>query len=191
VNKNLQDPTAHTSARRRLVRGAFAAPAALALYSGSAFAATSLSCVAKEVRNPTYPAVITNLSPSDTYLRVRLHTLAGRSTTSAWIKGSDITALQLAGTPSPYITSSQWQCFSVGLSKVKIDTEIVTPMAGTIYNGQPSRISNGALPRQDGSYVAIRIDISGKIVGVVGVGISTPSTSAVHQSCWTSFKPSP
>ncbi|MCY7305428.1 MAG: hypothetical protein LH632_04640, partial [Rhodoferax sp.] len=156
-----------------------------------AFAATSLSCVAKEVRNPTYPAVITNLSPSDTYLRVRLHTLAGQTTTSAWIKGSDITALQLAGTPSPYITSSQWQCFAAGLSNVKINTVIVTPMAGTIYDGQPSRIRGGATPVQDGSYVAIRIDISGKIVGVVGVGISSPNTSAVHQSCWTSFKPGP
>jgi len=129
--------------------------------------------------------------PSDTYLRVRLHTLAGETTTSAWIKGSDITALQLAGTPLPYITSLQWQCFIAGLSNVNINTVSVTPTAGTIYDGQPSRISNGALPLQDGSYVAIRIDISGKIVGVVGVGISNTDTSAVHRSCWTSFKPSP
>ena len=191
MNKNLQDPTAHTSARRRLVRGAFAAPAALTLYSGSAFAATSLSCVAKEFRNPTYPAVITDLSPSDTYLRVPLYSLAGRSTPSTWINGSDINLLaqQIPGTDPPYITNFQWQCFSVGLSNVKINTVTVTPIAGIVYAGQPSRISNGALPMQNGSYVAIRINTNGKIVGVVGVGVPTGNTSAVHQSCWTSFKP--
>jgi len=190
VNKIILDTAAHTSARRRLVRGAFAAPAALTLYNGSAFAATSLSCVAKEVRNPTYPTAITSLSSSDTYLRVRLHTLAA-TTPSAWIKGADITVRQLAGTPSPYITGSEWQCFVVGSPpQVQFGTSTpVTPTAGTIYPSAPNIGTN--IPQQNGSYVAIRIDASGKIVGVVEDGGATGNTSAVHQSCWTSFKPSP
>jgi len=191
VNKNLQDSTANTSARRRLVRGAFAAPAALTLYSGSAFAATSLSCVAKEVNHPTYPGPVTNPLPSDTYLRVPLYSLAGQTAPSTWIRGSDINLLarQIPGTNPPYITNTQWQCFSAGSSNVKINTVTVTPLPGTVYAGQPSRIRNGAPPQKSDSYVAIRIDNNGKIVGVVGVGVPNASTSAVHQSCWTSFKP--
>jgi hypothetical protein len=191
VNKNLKNTTAHTSARRRLVHGAFAAPVALTLYSGGAFAATSLSCVVKEVRAGALPSAIPNLTPSDTFLRVRLHTLAATTTPSAWIKGSDITALQITGTPSPYITSSQWQCFVVGTPpEVQFGTEtLVTPTAGAIYNTAPNVGTN--TPQQNGSYVAIRIDASGKIVGVVQDGGATGNTSAVHQSCWTSFKPTP
>lgn len=189
MNKNLQDATAHTSARRRLVRGAFAAPVALTLYSGGAFAATSMSCVVKEVNHPTHPAALT--SPSDTYLRVQLWTLPSE-TPSAWINGSDIAALQLqvSATLVPYITSSQWQCFVIGSpTGVMINMTSVVQTAGTIYNNQPSY--DTSIPTKNGSYVAIRINASGEIVGVVQDGGTPTNTSAVHQSCWASFKPGP
>ncbi len=188
MKKNLKDPTAHVSARRRLVRGAFAAPVALTLYNGSAFAATSISCVAKEIANPTYP---TNQgsSSADTYLRVQLWTLAA-GTPSNWVRGADVVFLQKSGT-SVYITSSQWQCFSAGSSPagVMIQGNLVNPpVAGTIYAGQPTRNNGATVPLQNGAYVAIRVDTNGNIVGVVGLGTANPGTSAVHQSCWTSFR---
>lgn len=191
MNKNLQEPTTQVSARRRLVRGVFAAPVALTLYNGSAFAAASNSCVAKEVANPTYPGTIATLSPSDTYLRVRLWTLPS-GTPSAWVKGSDVTALQVTGAPIPYIQNTQWQCFVVGVnpSDVKIGGgPAKDPVAGTLYNSEPRLPTGNATPTKNGSYVALRIDSTGKIVGVVGIGVAAGGTSAVHQSCWASFKP--
>lgn len=169
------------------MRGVFAAPAVLTLYNGSAFAAASSNCVAKEVTNPTYPGPIGAPDPNDTYVRVKLWTLPG-NTPSSWIKGADVTALQKPGTPIPYIDASDWQCFVVGdPADVTINTVSVTPIAGEVYDGQPSVGTN--LPTQNGAYVALRVDANGQIVGVVGFGVTTTGNSAVHHSCWASFKP--
>lgn len=188
MNQNLEEPTTRVSARRRLVRGAFAAPAALTLYSGSAFAENSMSCLTKEVTHPTYPALSPNPpSSTDTYIRVRLWTLPS-DTPSTWVRGFDVVALQKLNTPTPYISGSEWQCYFVGTpAAVTMGSGSITPEAGTVYPGQPSY--NLATPVQNGSYAALRVDITGKIVGVVGLGVGETGTSAVHQSCWTSFKP--
>ena len=84
--------------------------------------------------------------------------------------------------------SNQWQCFSVGNpAAVTINTISVTPVAGTLYDGQPSVGTN--VPQQNGAYAALRINSVGKIVGVVGLGVSNSGTSAVGGSCWASFRP--
>ena len=189
MNNDLQESKTHITARRRLVRGVFAAPAALTLYSGGAFAAASVSCVAKEVASPTYPAL--DPAPTDTYVRVRLWTLPS-TTPSAWVRGADVTALQIPNTPAPYIFPSEWQCYAVGTpAEVIINALPVTPTAGTRYGDQPT-ISSNIAPTQNGSYAALRVDSNGMIVGVVDLGEGGNSIgSAVHQSCWASFKPAP
>ena len=52
VNNDTQKAIAPSSARRRLVRGAFSAPAVLTLYSGSALAAASLTCRSNAIADP-------------------------------------------------------------------------------------------------------------------------------------------
>ena len=85
------------SARRRLVRGAFAAPAALTLMSGSAFAATSLSCVARQLTNPVQPTpdpATTANGGGDNYIRVQLQQkftgAPSPATQSTWVSGADL-----------------------------------------------------------------------------------------------------
>ena len=179
MNKNFQEPTVRASARRRLVRGAFAAPAALSLYSGGAFAATSLTCVARDVSAKQEPA---NTAATDTYIRVRLYTMTKYSKIISWIKGADLVALNA---PSTYLSNVQWQCYST--------TGVTNPpvSAGTIINNVPSYTNWVFNPTANGAYVAVRVDESGNIKGVVGLGSGQTNGYAVHQSCWASFKPTP
>ena len=179
MNDNLQEPRTQGSARRRLVRGAFAAPAALSLYNGSAFATTSMTCVAREVNAVAsdaikYPAASTN---SDTYIRVRLYRLKkDASNYTTWVKGMDLGPWSLAG-KTRFLTDSQWLLFSkVGNSSYNLPTTVTTAPAETGY-----------VLNQDGDWVALKLDEVGNIKGVVGIGANTTGESAVHKSCWTTF----
>ena len=77
------DPSAEQapSARRRLIRGALAAPALMTLCSGSAFAAASTRCLANAQTMPQ-PADSGITTPTgDTYLRVRLYKVTTHAVT--------------------------------------------------------------------------------------------------------------
>ena len=74
-DKHDMQPT--VSARRRLIRGAFAAPALLTLHSGSARAASSLGmCL---VKANTSPATFAAASADDNTFRYQLHTVRDSS----------------------------------------------------------------------------------------------------------------
>ncbi|MEO5698676.1 MAG: hypothetical protein ABIQ60_16265 [Burkholderiaceae bacterium] len=165
MNRRFEEPPDKVSARRRLIRGAFSAPAVLTLCSGSAFAALSNQrCVANQVNGTrTYPDV----GPADTWVRVQRYKLNGNK---FYVRGQDIVALRGTSTTiSSYITATQWQ-------------EATSPYA--ILSGPPGNGNN--TPQVDtGNFVAVRVNADGNIVGIVGDG--TGSTSAVANSCWASF----
>lgn len=173
MNEKCKVPSTRFEARRRLVRGAFGAPAALTLFSGGAFAAGSnLRCVVNQVNTP-YLALPSGTT--DTWVRVQLWTLGTGGNLSTWVSGADIVALTNANTPAPYLTTSQWQCFTAGSgSGYTVGQLLATP---------PSK--PGSTLAHNGSYVAVRVDGTGKIIGVVGVEGS--SGSSIAQTCWTSF----
>lgn len=178
MNKNLQEPTTHVSARRRLVRGVFAAPAALSLYSGSALAATSMSCLAKEVAAKNMPE-LADSGTSDTYIRVQLQKLKKNDNIyTLWIRGADLVPWQ-KGSNVPFLGSDEWQCFSKrGSSQYSVKQIVSAPPAQQDYQLKLS-----------GKWVALKIDSFGNITGVVGLGTFSPGKeAAVHQSCWTSFR---
>jgi hypothetical protein len=173
VTEKTQDLDPKRSARRRLMRGAFAAPAVLTLYSGSATAATSiLNCVARQngARVNPVPGVVT---ADDNYLRYQLWALvqSANSTVvdSYYIKGADLAVLVRLG-QTPYLASTQWQQFNIS-----------TNVAGTISTTTPA-LSGYVLQRVN-QFVVLRVDAGGKIVGA---GDGTDG-SAVGDSCWTSF----
>lgn len=170
------------SARRRLIRGAFGAPAALTLYSGSALAATSLTCVAKRVRDgdPNPPISSTNT----VFVRVQLRSKLTGANRSVWVYGGDLlvaASLTVANANMSFLGADGWYCFSAGNGSS--NNSGYTP--GTVY------LTTAAMQAVDAttptplanSYVAIRVDANGQIVGVT----STTGASAVSQSCWTSF----
>ena len=118
MNDKIQGTEAPVSARRRLIRGVFAAPAALTLYSGSVSARSVINCVTKRVTSPELPGLTTE--QGTTFIRVQLQKFSGvfnstalTNRTSRWIKGSDIALLQAAGR-SVYMTATQWQLYDRG-----------------------------------------------------------------------------
>jgi hypothetical protein len=155
------------SARRRLLRGTFAAPAVLTLYSGSAFAVRSnLRCIANKVTSTS--ADFPPAGPTDTWLRVPAYLSANGK---AWVRGSDIIALK-GGNASiqTYIASTEWQ----------MTTSPFTKTTNPNPNPNTANMQN---------YVAVRVDASGNIVGIVGTG--TTGSSAIAQTCWASFRIGP
>ncbi len=180
------------SARRRLIRGSFAAPAVLALHSGSAIAASShVRCIINQVENPTTAVVPWTQVDDGFYVRVQLHghweseTKVGRldKVKAYYLQGSVIDAkISTAATPQPvnlFLTgSTSWRKISLGTG-------------GAIAEVGPSGASPGNYLQLVPRFVALRI-------GIVTVdGIKTPevrglvdgnSGSAITaKSCWSSF----
>ena len=164
MNEDMNKGAAKASARRRLIRGAFAAPAALTLCSGSAFAAASNQrCVANQVKvgNAQFPGV----GPADTWVRVSVWKHQnGSSTPTFLVSGTDVFTLQ--GTANnTFIKTGEWK-------------NIVSPFA--LF------VPNGSRPTVTDQFVALRVNELGVIVGVSD-GTMVGGTSAVAKSCWTSF----
>jgi hypothetical protein len=180
------------SARRRLIRGTFAAPVALTLASGSV-AAASLTCVAKRVATPVLP---TDGDVTQTWIRVAVWELKpnGANNDSFWISGADIFAL--AKNPlTSFVQQNQWWCLSKE-SNAKMNSpagqDTVTLVAGTAYTPNPSPPQSGsggslaiATPSAT-RLVAVRVNAAGDIIGVVGDGGT--AGSGITASCWTSFR---
>ncbi len=199
VNHNNNEPTVKVSARRRLVRGVFAAPAALTLYSGGAFAATSMTCVAKEFTAAQEP--VSNASEqgpkiNEYFVRVQLYTLITTTPDqtpivriSNWVRGADVILLEKAGQGSFVTTGTQWFCFSNSAGQMLSDG--TTPVAGGAIIIPPvahSSMGTAQPLTQNGAWVALRIDASGRIAGIVGLVNHDSGGFGVHRSCWTSFR---
>lgn len=172
------------SARRRLIRGAFGAPAALTLYSGSALAATSLNCVQKRVRDGDPNPGTSTSATTDMFLRVQVYEKGNGSSRTTWVSGD---ALRLAASLSTgqastvsFLGADGWYCLSAGNGSQNQSGYI----AGTVYTNAGMLAINNVTPTPlANAFVAIRVNESGQIVGVT----STANASAVPRSCWTSF----
>ncbi len=165
MTDNPKDGTPKASARRRLVRGVFSAPAALTLYSGSV-AAASVTCIAKQLTNP-----ITDNGDS-TLVRVPLYMLVDSANTAKFVRGADIGSLLPPG--GAYLTSNQVQLVS------KTGGFAQYTVAG-IYD-----VPSGLILSSPIEYVAVRVGETGGIEGVLSLDVPGQNT-ALHTSCWTSF----
>ncbi len=157
------------SARRRLLRGSFSAPAVLTLASGSALAAQSATCLAKATATPTTAALATSAN-ADTFMRIRL--LARPNGVHL------LTRASLGRIPvnlSFWNTGTLWQ--RVGVSGVNLNKAYGAQETGSVPN-------NAAASNY---WVALRFNNAGEIVGVGASG----SGSVVGQSCWNSIRTSP
>lgn len=172
MTEELQNPDLKDSARRKLVRGAFAAPAVLTLHSGSAIAASSAAtCLVRANASPTTVGPVAN--PTDGYFRYQLYVLRdsdGR-TQSHWINGADLRPFKRMG-QTPFVPKGSWREFNPGTNF----------LVGTNTTTSPLQTSNWTL-QQDGGYVSLRVNATGALVGAGGSG----SGSACSGSCWTSF----
>lgn len=171
MNDKTHDADNKVSARRRLVRGVFAAPAVMTLVSGSALAAGSTSCVARQTQ--TQPL---GINPADTWVRLPLYEFRNGNNYVRFISGSNIVALLPAGGVS-FIQPGQFQC----VEKVASGSNYSGYSVGSSYtpNPTPTAISPAA-------YVAVRVDSTGKVLGGELIN-GTNSGSAMSFTCWNSF----
>lgn len=182
-----------TSARRRLIRGAFSAPALMTVCTGSAFAqASNLRCLANAANATTAPAAWSTTG-ADSFLRVRLYRVRvcvnfeANGTTCKnvndpanyqdrfYIKGSDLSSYTRgAGMPS----NTQY---------LQISNTAFTPIGAPVPPiAAPTSIISEVYVDQ---YVAVRFNASGMLVGI---GPNGPGDSGmVGISCWTSAFPRP
>ena len=177
----MQNPVAYVSARRRLIRGVFSAPAALTLCSGSAFAAASnQQCVANAAVAAVQPLAV---AAADTWIRVRAYNhIENGYKNSSWIKGSDVAdKATLAGTRSSVVDANY-----VALSGTNSLCVYAEKNSGFTANKIVANLGLPTLPTSaNGYYYAVLINTNGDIVGISK--ISSVSGGAVQQSCWTSF----
>jgi hypothetical protein len=166
------------SARRRLIKGAFAAPAVLALHSGSALANTSSAeCAINQIDNPVSPS-LTNAT--DNYVRVRLWTLrknTGNTQIRYFVRGSDLSALG-AYVVNEYLPTGSWRQFDPAAPATQFTSISSTPVWSSSIQG---------ILAQDGPYVAVRFEADSMNAYVVGVVGPDTRGSAVTGSCWGSF----
>lgn len=192
------------SARRRLVRGTFAAPVAFTLASGSAFAAASASCVARQVN--ISPAQTAAQTAGGTWLKVGVYGLNPSNVvgggqpailnSSRWVSGTEI--LAFAKTGGNFIADGQWYCISRDAAATVIDGGAESPVnVGRILSAAPTSRGTGAPTSTPATaalldpsvMVALRFSETGAIIGIVEVGNDQNVGSAVTQSCWSSFTP--
>ena len=153
-------------ARRRLIQGSFAAPVALTLCSGSAFAG-SLTGVQIQLQTPQFPANSVNPpggANAGTWLRVRVYQ---NTSLKKFVKGIDINSLLVTRTSSA-------SNFNSGLFY-----PLVSPFDGVSSAGTLTPLNK---------YAAVRVDIVNNVVTIVGiVGVNGSRGTALGQSAWTSF----
>jgi hypothetical protein len=204
MDHNIEKQVEKVSARRRLIRGAFAAPAALTLYSGSSMAAVSVTCLGRQTNSPTLPTP-TAASSDDVYVRVQLKKFTRTGTGSGvnigtntnrwsrWVQGTDVAAFQASGRTN-YLPTGNWQLYDRGLTaSTNIGSAYRAVAIGTIYTTAPveaTDASSGTSAAVLDQWVALRVDASGNIKGVVGIA-NGAGESAISRSCWTSVRLSP
>ena len=167
---DLENPSRADPARRRLVRGAFAAPAVMTVFSGRALAQTSATCFAKNAVTAVAPTI--NNATTDTWFRVRVWRIGtdGNGDGVAdgnYVKVSEVPyELALAITPFTY----------GGFSFIRL-------RANNDYDIHPNQSApTSGVPAYRNRWVLLRFNAQGKVIGFGGMDGSPMSTS-----CWTSF----
>jgi hypothetical protein len=169
-------PSARQAARRKLLRGAFAAPAVLTLHSAGATtaASSSLRCLTNQVNGINSTKTVPVSNTLDTWLRVPLFTTGDGSTLTPfkyYIKGSDVTPFQRPGR----------SCFITALQSWEFDITTNTQV-GSVLEGLPTGLSTGNC----GKFAAVRFDAFGN---VTGCGTGPTGTAAMPGTCWASAAP--
>jgi hypothetical protein len=166
VQSPQERPNQQQAARRKLVRGVFAAPALMTVCSGSALASqSSMRCLARHVHDNTN--VTPKVGSLDNWTRVQLHRAADGK---FYVSGSHVASV-FTTSNSVYPAVGTW---------LQIDTATGAPV-GSVLTTMPSGCTHA---NHTPKYVVVRFDTAGNVTGVGTAGAG----SNVGASCWNSFK---
>lgn len=179
MDNDVREHDAHRTARRRLIKGSFAAPTIITLASGSAWAKSSSRCIANDAAQQVHPGMQTGA----TYLQVQIYTYTSGNSTSLWVRGADLRAIATAaGVECLWITSTQGLCMVGGKAPGAVDY-----LGSNIYDNSTTPPAPTSLTTLTGKYFAVSVDDSGAIIGVDSVIKTGDRGGAVHMTCWSSF----
>jgi hypothetical protein len=154
--------------RRKLIRGAFAAPAIMTVCTGSAFAATSaLRPLVNRCNSPVYMPCSTT---TDTWLRVQCW--QDTATNTFYVYGGDLYSSYKRPTNTICVGSTNYR-------QVDFSTNSAGVMAGA-----DCALPSGAA--RCSKYIGVSFDSNGN---VVCVGQGTVGQSHIALTCWTSVAP--
>lgn len=179
MNSPVESPKPNLAARRKLVRGVFAAPAIMTVCSGSAFANTSnLRCLKHDTT-----VALTNATPKvwgglDTWTRVQLFEAADGK---YYVSGTHVQSIfQQSNGHFPGL--GNWLWIDPVTGAIGGTGPIALNDYRTPYNVEPPNYPR--LDRANPKYVIVRFDQTGSVTGVgtAGTGYN------VGASCWNSFK---
>lgn len=186
MEDSVQSASPTISARRRLIRGAFSVPAVATIYSGNALAvASNMRCVVNQATDPLLRTAAAAATASDGFVRVPMYVIDNTTTggtLTKYVKGSDL--LSKRGTNPAILVLAN--------NGAATNASDWIELGGTYFAGTTPTVG-GKTPTIDplGKLVAIRVDASGNIVGIVQNGWTTTTmpanTSAVKGTCWNSF----
>jgi hypothetical protein len=171
VNESKPNTEAGVSRRRRVLRGAIAAPVVLTVSSGaSATMASNLRCVNNQVNNPTS---LTRTTPAgtgvpSTVIRVKLYSQG----TKFYFSGTEVQGFAHPSRPFSWILDGQWQEFNPTTNLHAATSPTTLTPAPTITS--PVR------------YAVVQMDQNGNILRV-GANTTT-TTSMMAATCWNSFR---
>jgi hypothetical protein len=166
------------SARRRLLRGAFAVPAMMTVASGSALANTSTTSLARAVNIGLdfKPELTDSYDPTcqqGGLIRVPLWVLKNSGTVkSYWVQGSDMATYDRTGVS---MLGSGYHLFNYSTGVLE----------GTVQDSPPSQ--SGFTYQLANKYVALQFDVEGHLLGASTASSVQGISSAVHCSVWSSF----
>jgi hypothetical protein len=171
VNSPVESPKPNQAARRKLVRGVFAAPAIMTVCSGNAFANTSnLRCLARNMTD------MTNATPKvgglDTWTRVQLHKATDGK---YYVYGTQVQSV-FTQSNSHYPGVGYW----LGIDEATGNVHT----AGTWSTPSTSMPQGATLNYSTPKYAIVRFDATGSVTGVGNAGAGYN----VGASCWNSFK---
>jgi len=165
-------PTQKQAARRKLVRGVFAAPAILTVCSGNAIAAqSSLRCLATHVADGTSITPKVNGS-LDSWSRVQL---SKATDGKFYVSGTQVSSV--------FTTSNSFYP-AVGTWLEINGTSGALATTGAYTSANPTTPPGATLSYSPPKYVVVRFDGAGNVTGIGTAGIG----ANVGASCWTSFR---
>jgi hypothetical protein len=176
VNETMKDGTARATARRRLIRGAFGAPAALTLYSGNVFAqSSSTRALRNQFLEVQYPGPVDKTlvdSPTDTWIRVPVYRsrIVAATTTVAAKYVSVVSGADVARQPG-----------------CGIALDFTGPWL-TLNGSTPFQPADNPSQAPTGEWAALRFNADGLIIGVIReLGDSNGGGSALTRSAGASL----
>ncbi len=172
----VETPSLKQAARRKLVRGVFAAPAVLTVSSGaSASVKSNMRCVNNQVTNtaivPKSYLAGDNSVPA-TAIRIKLYEKGSKY----FFSGTELVGLAHPSRAVSWLSVGQWHEFDWALQ-----SKTGAPLSGS------DLLVSGCT--HNGKYVNVLMDQQGYIVGV-GKHLSG-SNSMMVATCWNSFRAGP